>query len=156
MGSVTRLIGTSALLAVAAAAALGCGSTTQPPAQTVGHVTLTVTGGFTGWYRVLTVQPDGTAMARVVRGPTPAATSIRVDPAVLARLHALVSDAAFARLHPAYLPPPGGADQQDYTVTAEVGGHTITTMTRDGAALPPILSEVLAILNGILSAAASP
>jgi hypothetical protein len=156
MVTVTRLIGTSALLAVAATAALGCGSSTRPAAEAVGRVTLTVTGGFTGWYRVLTVESDGTATAEVVRGPTPAAAGIHVDPAVLARLHALVSDVAFARLKPAYLPPPGGADQQDYTVTAEVGRHTIRTMSRDGAVLPPILSEVLAILNGILSAAASP
>lgn len=151
-----RLIGNSALLAVAATAALSCGSSTQPAPETVGSVTLTVTGGFTGWNRILTVESDGTAMVQVVRGPSPAATIIRVDPAVLARLHALVSDLAFARLEPAYLPPPGGADLQDYTVTAEVGGRTIRTMTRDGATEPPILSDVLAILNGILSAAAKP
>lgn len=156
MVSVVRLVASSALLALVATAALGCGSSAQPATETVGTVTLTVTGGFTGWYRILTVKPDGNAMAEVVRGPTPAATGIRVDPAVLARLHALVSDVAFARLEPAYLPAPGGADLQDYTVTAEVGGRTITTMSRDGAALPPILSEVLAILEAILSAAASP
>jgi len=64
-------------------------------------------------------------------------TAQQVDQAVLNRLHGLLSDPDFARLEPTYLPSPGGADLQDYTVTAEVGGRTLKTMSRDAANPPP-------------------
>lgn len=114
-------------------------------------VTLEVSGGFTGWDRLLIVDPDGTAHLKFVSGPTPAAEPRQVDSATLARLHTLVSDPDFTSLAHAYLPPPGGADLQDYTVTAEVDGRQVLTMTRDGANPPSILREVLVILNGILA-----
>jgi len=136
---------------VAALLVSGCGSTSGAPS--VGRVTYEVSGGFTGWDRVLTVERDGTYTVAVVRGPSPAAGGKKVDAAVLQRLHALVADPEFARLEAAYLPGPGGADLQDYLVTAEVGGKTIKTMSRDGATVPANLREVQGILNGILSAA---
>jgi hypothetical protein len=129
------------------AAVGGCGSTTQ----SVGRVTLQVSGGFTGWDRTLTVGSDGTAHVEVTRGPSPPSTTGQVESAVLTRLQSLVSSPAFAQLESAYLPSPGGADLQDYVVTAEVGGRTIRTMSRDGANAPPILRDVLSILNRILA-----
>jgi hypothetical protein len=133
-----------------------CGSAPATSGNTVGRVTFQVSGGFTGWDRTLTVETDGTARVQVTHGPTPAAASRQVDPAVLARLHALVSDPAFAQLESAYLPSPGGADLQDYVVTAEVGGRTVRTMSRDGASAPPILRDVLNILNAILAQQSAP
>ncbi len=130
----------------------GCGSPSS--AREVGRVTYEVSGGITGWDRVLTVEPDGTLSVTVVRGPSPATAAKKVDAAVLQRLHGLVSDPAFGRLEAAYLPGPGGADLQDYEVTAVVGGKTIKTMSRDGATVPANLREVQGILNGILSGAA--
>jgi len=128
-----------------------CGS---PSAPSVGRVTFEVSGGFTGWDRILTVESDGTSSVTVVRGPSPAAGARDVDPAVLQRLHQLVSDPAFEKLDAAYLPGPGGADLQDYEVTAEVGGKTLKKMSRDGAELPANLREVQGILNEILSGSA--
>ena len=90
----------------------------------------------------------------VVRGPSPAAGGRQVDAAELARLHQLVSDPEFERLEAAYLPGPGGADLQDYVVTAIVGGKTLQKMSRDGANVPANLREVQGILNGILSSSA--
>jgi hypothetical protein len=136
----------AALLLVAA-----CGSTPQASLKAVGVVTLEVSGGITGWDRIVTVQPDGSARIQVLHGPTPSAAGHQVESAVLERLHSLVSDPAFAQLEPAYLPSPGGADLQDYAVTAEVGGRTIKTSSRDGANLPPILRDVLSILSAILA-----
>jgi hypothetical protein len=133
----------------------GCGSTSQPASQSVGRVTYEVSGGFTGWHRILTVEADGTARVQVVRGPSPNAATHQVEKATIDRLHSLVSDPAFAQLEPAYLPAPGGADLQDYVVTVEVDGRTIKTMTRDGARPPQILRDVLAILNQILALAAA-
>ena len=132
-------------------AVVACGSPAQTSGQTVGRVLLEVSGGITGWDRILTVESDGTARIQVLHGPTPAAGSRHVEPTVLARLHSLVSDPGFARLDSAYVPSSVGADLQDYVVTAEVGGRSIKTMSRDGANPPPILREVLGILNGILA-----
>jgi hypothetical protein len=137
-----------ALLAVAVLA--GCGSVATPSSQAVGRVTYEVSGGFTGWDRILTVEADGTSRLKVVHGPSPNADSARIDQETIDRLHSLVSDPAFALLDAAYVPPPGGADLQDYTVTVEIGGRTIKTMSRDGANPPAILRDVLAVLNGIL------
>ena len=128
-----------------------CGAAGGTGNQRVGRVTYEVSGGFTGWDRVLTVEADGTARVDVKRGPSPASARYQVDAATMTRLHSLLSDPAFARLEAVYLPPPGGADLQDYTVTAEVGHRTFTTMTRDGANPPAILSDVLSVLNGILA-----
>jgi len=139
-------VGLLAILLVA-----GCGSPSSP---SVGRVTFEVSGGITGWDRILTVEPDGTFSVSVVRGPSPAAGARKVDSAVLQRLHQLVSDPAFENLNAAYLPGPGGADLQDYEVTAEVGGKTLKKMSRDGAEVPANLREVQGILNGILSASA--
>lgn len=136
---------------LAAVLVAGCGS---PPSPSVGRVTYEVSGGFTGWDRVLAVEPNGTFTVTVVRGPSPATTSQKVDAAALQRLHELIADPAFERLEASYLPAPGGADLQDYVVTAEVGGRTIKRMSRDGATVPPNLREVQGILNGILSGAA--
>lgn len=139
----------AALLAVFLVA--GCGS---PSAPSVGRVTYEVSGGFTGWDRILTVEPDGTFSVSVVRGPSPAAGAKKVDAAVLQRLHQLVSDPAFENLDPEYLPGPGGADLQDYLVTAEVGGRTVKKLSRDGADVPANLREVQGILSGIMSGSA--
>ena len=144
-------IARSLILLLAVVAVVGCGATMERGRQSVGRVTYQVSGGITGWDRTLTVEPDGTARLAVSHGPTPPAASRQVDSAVLARLHSLVSDPAFARLDSAYLPSPGGADLQDYLLTAEVGGRTIRTMSRDGASAPPILREVMSLLNGILA-----
>jgi len=54
-----------------------------------------------------------------------------------------------------YLPPPGGADLQDYVITVELDGRRLQTMTRDGAERPAILREVMGILNEILASLAS-
>ncbi len=140
------------MLAVAVLAA--CGSVGGPADETVGRVTYEVSGGFTGWDRILTVEPDGSTRLQVVRGPSPTGETRQVERATLERLHSLVSDPDFAQLEAAYLPPPGGADLQDYTITVELGGRTIKTMSRDGANPPPILREVLSVLNGILITAA--
>src|SRR5438128_2314096 len=40
---------------------------------------------------------------------------------------------ALLRARGAYLPPPGGADLQDYVITVELDGRRLQTMTRDGA-----------------------
>jgi hypothetical protein len=128
---------------------VACGWT-SPHAASVGVITFEVSGGFTGWDRTVIVDPDGTAHLKVDRGPSPPVAPTQVDAATLARLHALVADPAFASLAHAYLPPPGGADLQDYTITAEVDGRQVLTMTRDGASPPAILRDVLGILNGIL------
>ena len=131
----------------------GCGSPSSAPS--VGRVTYEVSGGITGWDRILAVEPDGSLSITVVRGPSPATGSKKVDAALLQRLHELVSDPAFERLEAEYLPGPGGADLQDYVVTAEVGGKTLKTHSRDGATVPANLREVQGILNGILSGAAA-
>ena len=149
------LIGTlcGSMLALAVPA---CGSQDTPP--TVGRITFEVSGGFAGMDRILTVEPDGTARITVVAGPSPAAspTVYHVEPAVLERLHQIVSGQDFAALAPSYLPSPGGADLQDYTVTVEIGSRTLKTATRDGATRPPVLDEVMTILSSIMSAAAAP
>ena len=127
----------------------GCGESSTTPGPIVGRVTLEVSGGIAGWDRIVTVDPDGTVHVQAVRGPTPSPTTGKLDPDVLRRLHELVSDPAFAKLGPAYVPPEPGADLQDYRVTAEVGGKTLKTMVRQGSHPPPILRQVLDILRGI-------
>jgi hypothetical protein len=133
-------------------AVVACGSVPQTGGQSVGRITYTVSGGIAGWQRVLTIESDGKARVQVVHGPSPGVTDRQVDGAVLKRLHDLVSDPDFAALQPQYLPTPGGADMQDYVVSVEIDGKTIQTMTRDGAAPPRILRDVLGILNEILKA----
>ena len=145
-----KIAGVVAVL-VALVLSTGCGS---PAGTSVGRVTYEVSGGITGWDRILTVEPDGSFTVNVVRGPAPAAGDRKVDATVLRRLHELVSAPAFERLEAAYLPGPGGADLQDYVVTAEVTGKTIQKMSRDGAEVPANLREVQGILNGILSSSA--
>jgi hypothetical protein len=140
-------------LLILAFAVVACGSVSKSGGQTVGTITYSVSGGIAGWQRTLTIDQDGKAHIQVVRGPSPGTTDKQVDPAVLERLHTLVSDPAFIALQRQYLPSPGGADMQDYEVTVEVDGKTITTMTRDGGAPPQILRDVLNILNEILRAA---
>jgi hypothetical protein len=130
---------------------VACGSVPQSAGQTVGKITYSVSGGIAGWQRTLTVEPDGTAVVQVVRGPSPGTSHHQVEATVLKRLHELVRDPAFAALQKEYLPSPGGADMQDYLVSVEVDGRTINTMTRDGAELPQILRDVLGILNHILA-----
>jgi len=138
-------------LLVLAVLALACGSVAQPAGQAVGKITYSVSGGIAGWQRTLTIDPDGKAVVQVVRGPSPATSQHQVESTVLQRLHDLVRDPAFAALQKEYLPTPGGADMQDYAISVEVDGRTITTMTRDGAERPQILRDVLDILNHILA-----
>ena len=138
-----------------------CGTSIPTASHTVGMVTLEVSGGFTGWDRLVIVDQDGSAHMKSMDGRPVPASVVRVEATTLARLHALVSDDAFAALQAAYLPPPGGADLQDYAITAEVDGRQRQTMTRDGASRPQILDDVLAILSAVLAsiesgAAASP
>jgi len=140
------------MLVVLLAFGVACGSVPQPAGQTVGTITYSVSGGIAGWQRTLTVQPDGTAVVQVVRGPSPGTSMHQVEATVLKRLHDLVRDPAFAALHKEYLPTPGGADMQDYVLSVEVDGKMLRTMTRDGAEPPQILRDVLIILNGILAA----
>jgi hypothetical protein len=71
---VTAVAKTGFLL-LALAAATACGSPSQPIGQSVGRVTLEVSGGFTGWDRILTVDADGSARVQVVLGPSPGAGS---------------------------------------------------------------------------------
>jgi hypothetical protein len=139
------------MLLLLLALVVACGSVPQPAGQTVGKITYSVSGGIAGWQRTLTVEPDGTAVVQVVRGPSPGTSQHQVEATVLKRLHDLVRDPAFAALQKEYLPTPGGADMQDYVVSAEVDGRTINTMTRDGAEPPQILREILGILNHILA-----
>lgn len=139
------------LLAVVATVA-GCGSTPQTAGHNVDRITYTVSGGIAGWERTLTIEPDGTALIQVVRGPSPGTSQRQVDATVLKRLHDLVRDPAFGALQREYLPTPGGADMQDYVVKVEIDGKTTQTMTRDGAQPPQILRDVLKILNDILGA----
>ena len=138
------------LLAVALVA---CGSVGPSGGQSVGRITYSVTGGIAGWQRVLTIESDGKAKIDVVHGPSPGVTQTQVDAAVLQHLHDLVSGPEFAALKPQYLPSPGGADMQDYVIAVEIDGKTIQTMTRDGAAPPQILRDVMKVLNEILSGA---
>jgi len=140
---------------LALVATTGCGFVKDGPAQEVGRVTYEVSGGFTGWDRILTVEADGTAEIQVVRGPSPGTTQQQVDATALKRLHDLVRDPAFGALQREYLPTPGGADMQDYVVTVEINGKTVQTSTRDGAQPPQILRDVLGILNQILAAAST-
>jgi hypothetical protein len=130
---------------------VGCGSAPQSGGQTVGRITYSVSGGIAGWQRTVTVDADGTAVVQVVRGPSPGTSQHQVEATELKRLHDLVRHPAFAALQKEYLPTPGGADMQDYIVSVEVDGRTITTMTRDGANPPQILRDVLDILNHILA-----
>ena len=139
-------------LPVLAVALVACGSVGQPGGQSVGRITYTVSGGIAGWQRVLTIEADGKARIEVVHGPSPGVTEKQVDAAVVKRLHDLVADPDFAALKPQYLPNPGGADMQDYTITVELDGKTIQTMTRDGATRPRILGDVMSILDDILKA----
>jgi hypothetical protein len=132
-----------------------CGTVPQPAGQTVGRITYSVSGGIAGWQRTLTIEPDGTASIEVIHGPSPGTSRQQVDPAVLKRLHDLVREPAFAALQGQYLPSPGGADMQDYVVSAQVDGRSLQTMTRDGANPPQILRDVLGILNQILASAAT-
>src|SRR6266852_8123179 len=128
-----------ALLAVVLLLAAACG--TAPPAtQVVATITYEVTGGVTGWDRLVIVDPDGTAHMKYVTGPSPQADPRQVDAGTLSRLHDLVSDPKFAALEAEYLPPPGGADLQDYVITVELDGRHRQTTTRDGADRPEILS----------------
>jgi hypothetical protein len=133
------------------AALAACGSTPQPGGQSVGRIIYSVSGGIAGWQRTLTVEPDGTAVVQVVRGPSPGTSRHQVEATVLKRLHDLVRDRSFAALQKEYLPPSGGADMQDYVISVEVDDRTITTLTRDGADRPPILRDVLDVLNHILA-----
>ena len=144
-----------AVLMLAAVALAACGGPSQPTGEDVGDVSLRVTGGFTGLDRTVVVAKDGKVTYTVARGPSPAppAPTTQLDESTLARLHDLVSQPAFASLAPEYSPPPGGADLQQYTVTAEVGGRTLTTSTWDGASPPSILRDVLAILNAAFAQA---
>ncbi len=143
-----------ALLAVVLLLAAACG--TAPPAtQVVGTITYEVTGGFTGWDRLVIVDPDGTAHMKYVTGPSPKADPRQVDAGTLSRLHDLVSGPKFAALKAEYLPAPGGADLQDYVITVQLDGRQLRTMTRDGADRPEILREVMGILNEILASLAS-
>jgi hypothetical protein len=139
------------VLPIIVAVAVACGSVPQPAGQSVGKITYSVSGGIAGWQRTLTVEPDGSAVVEVVRGPSPGTSQHQVEATVLKRLHDLVRDPAFAALQKEYLPSPGGADMQDYVVSVEVDGKTLKTMTRDGAEPPQILRDVLDILNHILA-----
>ena len=139
-------------LPLLAALLVACGTSPQPGAQSVGRITYSVSGGFTGWERILTIEPNGKARIDVVHGPSPGVTERQVDATVLERLDELVSDPDFAALKPEYLPTPGGADLQDYVITVELDGKSFQTMTRDGAEPPQILGDVIAILNSILTA----
>jgi hypothetical protein len=150
----SRLARASMLLALLALG-LACGSVPQPAGETVGRITYSVSGGIAGWQRTLTIEPDGTATIQVIHGPSPGTSLQQVDPTILKRLHDLVRDPAFAALQRQYLPSPGGADMQDYVVTAEVDGKSLKTMTRDGANPPQILRDVLGILNQILATGAT-
>ena len=143
-----------ALLAYTLLLAAACGAG-QPVEPVVGTITYEVSGGFTGWDRVLTVDHDGKAQVNYVTGPSPHADVRQVDATKLSRLHLLVSDPKFAALEAAYLPPPGGADVQDYVITVELDARRLQTMTRDGAERPAILREVMGILNEILASLAS-
>ena len=144
----------SVSVALCLLALVACGPSAQP-AHVVGTVTYQVSGGFTGWDRTLIVDQDGTAHLKFGSGPTPAVSPVQVDAPTLRRLHELVAGDDFASLGHAYLPPPGGADLQDYVVTAEVDGRQRLTMTRDGAQRPQILQDVMQILNAILVLATS-
>jgi len=152
LGQAMHSVVRASVLPVLMALVLGCGSVPQPAGQTVGKITYSVSGGIAGWQRTLTVEPDGTAVVQVVRGPSPGTSQHQVEATVLKRLHDLVRDPAFAALQKEYLPSPGGADMEDYMVSVEVDGRTIKTMTRDGAEPPRILRDVLGILNQILAA----
>jgi len=143
-----------ALLAVALLLAAAC-ATAPPATHVVGTITYEVTGGFTGTDRLLILDHDGTAHLKYVTGPSPQADPRQVDAGTLSRLHDLVSDPKFAALEAEYLPPPGGADLQDYVITVQLDGRQLQTMTRDGAGRPEILRDVMGILNEILASLAS-
>ena len=129
---------------------IGCGAAATPSAA-VGRVTLEVSGGFTGWDRTVAVEPDGSVTIRTVRPSPGTRVGHSLGDVDLKRLHSLIADASFARLEPSYLPAAQGADEQDYVVTAVVGSSVVRTMTRDGAAIPVILRQVLDILISVLS-----
>ena len=139
-------------IGVASVLLMGCGATATP-SPNVGRVTLEVTGGFTGWDRMVAVETDGTVTIQTVRPSQGTRAGHSLTGADLKRLHSLIADPSFARLEPSYLPAAQGADEQDYFVTAVVGSSAVTTMTRDGAVIPAILRQVLDILISLLSQA---
>lgn len=136
--------------ALAALFLIGCDAAPASP-QTVGRVTLEVSGGFTGWDRIVAVEPDGSVTINTIRPASDTRTGLTLSPADLKRLHSLVADPSFARLQPSYLPATQGADEQDYVVTAVIGSSVFNTMTRDGAEIPDLLREVLDIMLPLLS-----
>ncbi|HEY6876161.1 MAG TPA: hypothetical protein VI384_07355, partial [Candidatus Dormibacteraeota bacterium] len=82
----TKLIAACLLLL----SVVACASTSAGQARQVGTVTLTVTGGFTGWNRRLTVDPNGTATLNVIQGPAPIRGPHAISNDQLARLRSLI------------------------------------------------------------------
>ena len=130
----------------------GCGNVQGERPSVVGEVSLEVSGGFTGWDRIVRIDKDGGVTIQVLRGPAIGTSRAKgLDKDSLKTLQTLVASTAFAELESAYLPPAGGADEQDYLVGAEVGGKVLVRRTRDGANIPNVLAQVLAVLNAVLA-----
>ena len=129
---------------------MACGSSTTGHAHQVGTVTLVISGGFTGWVRTLTVDPDGMARLTMKQGPAPTRGPHAVTQQQLAQLRSVIANEEFARLKAEYPAPPGGADLQTYDLTADVDGKQLHTITYDGANRPQVLSDALSLLNDVL------
>jgi hypothetical protein len=147
-----RLAYAAAVAAVAASMLLAACGSPAASSPAVGRVTLEVSGGIAGLDRMVTVEPDGAVTVQDMRATAGTPVAKRMARADLQRLHALIRDPAFAALGPAYLPETQGADEQDYVLTASLGSSVVTTMTRDGATAPPILRQVLELLNPLFAA----
>lgn len=122
---------------------------TSPPAATPATLPDEVlavylkTGGFAGIYEKLTVYQGGKLELADRQGNLRTA---QVDHAQLTPLRNMLSAQEFSQLEDRY--QAGGADQFVYQVTAhDSSGKLRTVTTMDGAPTPPLLGQLIAILD---------
>ena len=99
-------------------------------------------GGIAGFDDRLVIHTDGSAhLSR-----RQAAVDFTAPPDTLERLRTLLGDIPFERLRAEYLPPRGGADLFEYTVSFR--GKSIRCVD---TAIPPDLQPLVQLLSGIAS-----
>ena len=114
----------------------------------IGSVTLVRSGGFAGRVDSVTVSAEGTITRS---GPGRASSVAHLGTGRLRRLHELVSNQDFMRLRPSYLPANYCCDRYEYRISAQDGPTLVTTTTGDDQVrCPPVLREVIALLNDLL------
>ncbi len=104
-------------------------------------------GGFAGLDDHLIIETDGKAMLtqRVER------FEFSLERDTIARLQALLDEAAFSKLHSEYLPSQSGADFIEYTLTYQ--GRTVRAVD---TAVPEALQLVIAFLNQVIMDGSKP